>query len=139
MTATGSASARDTGPMRDVLRAGMSGVIVVLIMVVGSLVLWVGVPVGWLWIGSQIQAETDSLGAALGATMLGAIVTVVLLALGLGWLNQKHEELRAARGLDHPRTTTLEGVLVVTAGFALVGFTVWFLFFAGIGPTLAPR
>jgi hypothetical protein len=125
--------------MRDVLRAGVSGVIVLLIMVVGSFVLWLGVPLGWLWIGSQIQGETDSLGAALGATMLGATITIVLLAFGLGWLNVKHEELRAARGLEYHRTTTLEGVLVVTAGFAVVGFTIWFLFFAGIGPTLAPK
>jgi hypothetical protein len=125
--------------MRDLLRAGVSGVIVVLIMVVGSFVLWLGVPLGWLWIGSQVQGETDSIGAALGVTMLGAVVTIVLLAMGLGWLNRKHEELRAARGLEYHRTTTLEGVLVVTAGVAVVGFSVWFLFFAGIGPTVAPK
>ena len=33
-------------------------------MVVTSGVLWVGVPFGWLWVGSQVQAETDSLGVA---------------------------------------------------------------------------
>jgi hypothetical protein len=124
--------------MGDLLRAGASALLVVVIMVVGSLVLWVGVPVGWLWIGGQVQGSTDSLGAAIAVTMLGATATIIALAIGLSWLNAKHEELRAARGLELHSTTTLERVLVVTAAFAVVGFTIWFMFFAGIGPTVAP-
>jgi hypothetical protein len=126
-------------PMRDLLRAGTSAVIVVIIMVFGSLVLWIGVPLGWLWIGSQVQGSTDSVGSALGVAMGGAIVSIIGLALALGWLNRKHEELREARGLEHHKTTTLERVLVFTAGIAVVGFTIWFLGFAGPGPTLAPK
>ena len=48
--------------MRRALATGGSGVILILIMLGGGLVLWVGVPVGWLYIGSQIQASTGSLG-----------------------------------------------------------------------------
>jgi hypothetical protein len=33
----------------------------------------------------------------------------------------------------------LERVLVVAAAAALVGFTIWFLGFAGPGPSLAPQ
>jgi len=112
---------------------------VVVIMGVGSLVLWIAVPLGWLWIGSQIQGSTESLGAAIGVTMLGATITIILLAMGLGWLNRKHEELREARGLEYQDTSTLERVLVVTAGFVVVAFTAWFLLFAGVGPTIAPK
>jgi hypothetical protein len=126
-------------PMRDLLRTGASAVLVVIIMVVGSLVLWLGVPLGWLWIGAQVQGSTDSVGKAIGVAMGGAIVSIVLLAMALGWLNRKHEELRAARGLDYHQTTTLERVLVITAGLAVVGFTVWFFGFAGVGPTIAPK
>jgi hypothetical protein len=126
-------------PMRDVLRAGVSAVMVVVIMFVGSLVLWVGVPLAWLWIGAQVQGSTDSVGQAIGVAMGGALVSIVVLALGLGWLNRKHEELREARGLEYHRTTTLEAVLVVTAGIAVVGFTIWFLGFAGMGPSIAPK
>ena len=53
--------------MRELLRTGAGAVLVVLIMFIGSLVLWVGTPLLWLWIGSQIQGATSSLGAALGA------------------------------------------------------------------------
>lgn len=125
--------------MRDALRTGASGLMVLFIMVVGSLVLWVAVPAGWLWIGSQIQGSTGNIGTAIGAMMGGVVVSVVLLAMLLAWLNRKHEELREARGLPRSESSVLERVLVVTAGFAVVGFTIWFLGFAGPGPSLAPQ
>ena len=44
------------------LNYGASALLTALIMVGASLLLWIGVPAGWLWIGSQIQAESDSVG-----------------------------------------------------------------------------
>lgn len=125
--------------MRDALRTGASGLMVLFIMVVGSLVLWVGVPAGWLWVGSQIQGNTGNIGTALAAMMGGVVVSVVALAMLLAWLNRKHEEMREARGLPETESSVLERVLVVTAGIAVVGFTIWFLGFAGPGPSLAPQ
>lgn len=112
---------------------------VLFIMVFGSLVLWVGVPAGWLWVGSQIQGATGNIGTALGAMMGGVLVSVVILAAVLAWTNRKHEELRRARGLPASETSVLERVLVVTAAVAVVAFTIWFLGFAGPGPSLAPQ
>jgi hypothetical protein len=66
--------------MRDLLRTGAGAGLVVLIMFIGSLVLWIGTPVLWLWIGSQIQGATSSLGTALGTMFVGVIVTIALLA-----------------------------------------------------------
>lgn len=109
------------------------------IMVVGSLVLWAGVPAGWLWIGSQIQAETNDIGTALLVMFVGVLVSVVALAVFLAWLNRRHVELRVARGLPRPETSVLERVLIVTAAVAIVGFGIWFLVFAGPGPSLAPE
>ena len=57
--------------MRELLRTGAGAVLVVLIMFIGSLVLWIGTPLLWLWIGSQIQGATSSLGAALGTMFIG--------------------------------------------------------------------
>lgn len=125
--------------MRDALRTGASGLMVLFIMVVGSLVLWVAVPAGWLWVGSQIQGNTGNIGTALAAMMGGVVVSVVALAMLLAWLNRKHEEMREARGLPETESSVLERVLVVTAGIAVVGFTIWFLGFAGPGPSLAPQ
>lgn len=120
--------------MRDYLRASGSGVLLILIMFVGSLVLWVGVPLGWLYAGSQVQAATGSLGAALAAMMAGVIVSIAVLVMLLGWLNRKHVELREARGLDSHGQTALEGVMTVSASVAVVGFGLWFFLFSGSSP-----
>ena len=124
--------------MRDLLRAGASAVLVLVLMLGGSLVLWVGVPVGWLYLGSQVQAQTDSVGVALLVMFVGAIASVLAIAAALVWLNRKHVELRESRGLESYGSTVLEAVMVVSATVAVVGFVFWFLIVQGPGPTLAP-
>ena len=65
-------------------RGGARALLALAMMVIGSLVLWVGVPIGWLWIGSQIQAESGSVGAAIGVMLAGVVVSVLLLAALVG-------------------------------------------------------
>jgi hypothetical protein len=120
--------------MRNLLRAGSSAVLLLVMMFVGSLVLWVGVPLGWLYVGSQVQGATDSIGTALTVMMVGVLASIALLVPLLGWLNRKHIEMREARGLDSHGQTALEAVLVVSAGFALVLFGAWFFLFSGTSP-----
>ena len=103
-------------------------------MFLGSLVLWVGLPVGALFVGSHVQGATHSVGVALLAMAAAVLVGIVAIVPLLGFLNRKHMEVRAARGLDTLGQAPLEGVLVVSAGLALVGFGVWFFFFAGASP-----
>jgi hypothetical protein len=124
--------------MTDLLRAGGSALILVLLMLGGGLVVWVGVPLAWLYIGSQVQGATGSLGTALGATFVGSIVSIVAIVWALGWLNRKHVELRAARGLETHGQSALEAVMTVSAIVAVVGFCVWFFIIQGPGPALAP-
>lgn len=125
--------------MHRALNYGASAVLTGVIMVGASLLLWIGVPAGWLWIGSQIQGSTGSLGTAIGVMLLGAIVSIVALAWLLGRLSRLHEQLLDARGVERDGPALLEVVLVVTAAVALVGFAIWFFVFAGPGPELAPR
>jgi hypothetical protein len=120
--------------MRDLLRTGAGAALVVLIMFIGSLVLWIGTPLLWLWVGSQIQGATSSLGAALGTMFIGVIATIALLATILGKLSNVYRANCRARGLDDPGHFVLEGVLVVSAGFTIVAFVVWFFLFAGASP-----
>ena len=120
--------------MRDLLRTGTGAVLVVLIMLIGSLVLWVGAPLLWIWLGSQIEGATSSVGASIGAAFLGAVFTIVLVAGVLSKLSNVYRANQQARGLDDPGHFVLEVVLVVSAGLALVAFVVWFFFFAGAEP-----
>jgi hypothetical protein len=119
--------------MRDALRTSVGAVLVILIMVIGSLVLWVGTPLLWLWIGSQIQAHA-SLGAAVGATFIGAVLTIVLVAAVLAKLSNFYRANCMARGQADPGHVVLEVVLVVSASVSLVAFVIWFFFLAGAEP-----
>jgi hypothetical protein len=121
------------------LNLGASAVLTSVIMVGASLLLWIGVPAGWLWIGSQVQGSTGNVGTAIAVMLVGAIASIVAIAWVLGSLNRVHERLRAARGAESHGPPLLEVVLVVTAAIALVGFAIWFFVFAGPGPELAPR
>jgi heme/copper-type cytochrome/quinol oxidase subunit 2 len=124
--------------MRNLLRAGASGVLLLLMMLGAGLVLWIGVPVLWLYIGSQIQGSTGSIGTALGVMMVGVVVSILLIVPVLGWLNRKHLELREARGLETHGATALEAVMTVSVAIAVVAFCFWFFVIAGPGPSLAP-
>jgi hypothetical protein len=120
--------------MRDLLRTGASAAAVVLIMFIGSLVLWVGTPLLWLWVGSQIQGASGSLGAALGAMFVGVVITIGVVSSVLVWLSNTYRSNCVARGQPDPGHFVLEGVLVVSAGITIVAFGVWFFFFAGTSP-----
>ena len=120
--------------MRDLLRTGVGATLVLLIMVIGSLVLWVGTPLLWLWVGSQVQGATASLGTALGVSFIGVVATIMLLAGVLAKLSNVYQANRRARGLDDTGHYVLETVLVVSAGITLAAFVVWFFFFAGASP-----
>jgi hypothetical protein len=120
--------------MRDLLRTGAAATLVLLIMFIGSLVMWIGTPLLWLWVGSQIQGATSSLGTALGVSFIGVVATIALLAALLAKLSNVYQGNRRARGLEDTGHYVLEAVLVVSAGVTLAAFVVWFFFFAGASP-----
>lgn len=113
--------------------AGPASVLLVMIMLVGCLLLWIGVPVAWLWVGSQIQAAA-SLGTALMVTMAGAIITIIAIVLVLSWVNHKHAEMRARRHHRDEAQGALEPMLVISAGLAAILFAIWFFGFSGASP-----
>jgi hypothetical protein len=120
--------------VRDVLRTGIGATLVLLIMFIGSLVLWIGTPLLWLWVGSQVQGATSSLGTALGVSFIGVVATIMLLAGVLAKLSNVYQANRRARGLDDNGHYVLEAVLVVSAGLTLAAFVIWFFLFAGASP-----
>ena len=120
--------------MRALLRSGTGAVLVLSIMIIGSIVLWVGTPLLWLWVGSQVQGSTQSLGTALAVAFVGVIISVTLLASVLSRLSDIYRGNRMARGGEDPGHVVLEGVLVVSAGVTMAAFAIWFLFFAGAAP-----
>jgi membrane protein implicated in regulation of membrane protease activity len=125
--------------MRDLVRAGASGLLVLLMMLGAGLVLWIGVPLGWLYIGSQVQVASDSVGLAIAVMLAGVVVSIVAIVPLLGWLNRKHLQLQEARGHDTHGQTALDAVMTVSVLIAVLAFVVWFFVIEGPGPSLAPR
>ena len=115
------------------LFAGPASVALVLVMLAGCLFLWVGVPLAWLWIGSQVESSL-SLGTAMMVTMCGIVVTIIVVVIALGRLNRWHAELQERRNRRSRNTSALEVMLVSSAGIAIVGFGIWFFGFAGASP-----
>ena len=119
--------------LRSIALAAESATLLVVIMFFGSLVLWIGVPVAWLWIGSRLE-PSSGLATAVGVMMIGMLLTIALLVTILAWVNRKHVEIQEARGSFGDGPTVLELVLVSSAVVAVLGFGVWFFGFSGSSP-----
>jgi heme/copper-type cytochrome/quinol oxidase subunit 2 len=113
--------------------SGPASTALVLLMLAGCLFLWIGVPLGWLWIGSQVQSSA-SLGTAMMVTMLGITGTVLAVVIVLSWLNRRHAELQERRNRPLGPSSALEVILVSSAVIAVVLFGIWFFGFAGASP-----
>ncbi len=99
---------------------------------------WGPQPLGWIWIGSQVDYATESvfLGIVVAfAGLIGSLIVTLAVATRLDHLWQL---LRRAAGHDQ-RDGVLGRIFMVTAIVAAVGFTVWFLLLEGPGSSLAPR
>jgi hypothetical protein len=122
-------------------------VLLVLMMAVGSVVLWIGIPVGWVWIASRtVKTSQPSFGPYL-LVLCATPVSMWLWGRLLFRLNdlysrltgQTHEvraqlpwhrSMRGERTVSRP-TTVLDMVMIVSVSIALLAFGIWFFFFAG--------
>ena len=118
------------GPTR---RLGIASGALVALMLLGCLLLWIGIPLAWLWIGSQVESSS-SLGTGLAVAMLGITVSIAATVIALSWLNRRHVELQERRNRPSGGSSALEVILVSSAGIAIVLFGVWFFGFAGASP-----
>ena len=126
---------------------GLAKGALIALMAVGSIFLWIGIPVGWLWIGSQVQSDSGqaSFGLYLGI-LLGIIVSMVAMGKLLQGLNGVYGRLtgseivrvrlpwhRSLRGEQEgrPPRQILDVVMVISVMAAGFVFLVWFFFFAG--------
>jgi hypothetical protein len=122
-------------------------VALVVLMAIGSVLMWLGVPLGLVYAASKIASSSSpSLGPYL-LVLLGLPVGMALVGKGLGALDRRHQALtgtadptrRSApwmRSMRGERTSTrrsgvLDRVMIVSVAVALVAFAVWFFAFAG--------
>jgi hypothetical protein len=117
------------------------------LMAVGSIVLWLGIPVGWIYLASKLVSSSQPTMGPYILVLVGIPVSMVIVGKLLSKLNRVYGELtgttptvrvqlpwqksmRGERGSGHPRTI-LDVVMVFSVSLALLCFGVWFFVFAG--------
>ena len=119
------------------LNYGASAVLTGVIMVGASLLLWIGVPAGWLWVGSQVQYWTGFVTAGITTIMVGCVASLFLTLALAKRLDYSWKLVRRAAGYEQQRGA-LERIFVLSVGIAVVGFSIWFFLIHGPGSSLVP-
>jgi hypothetical protein len=126
----------------------LAALALIAVMVVGSLTLWLAVPLAWLWVASKLNQSLDPSFGAYVAVAIGIPATMLVLFTLLRRVDAAHRTLtgtateavpapppwrrsmRDARDIRTP-TSALDVILVATAIAAGLVLLVWFAFFAG--------
>jgi hypothetical protein len=121
--------------------------LLILAMAMGSIVLWLGIPIGWLYLASRIaKSSQPSMGPYL-LVLVGIPASMVVVGKLLSRLNRTYgavtgapprartqpawmKSLRGERDGGRQRTV-LDVVMVWSVALALVCFAIWFFVFAG--------
>jgi hypothetical protein len=118
-------------------------------MAIDAVAMWTVVPLGWLWIGSQIQGSLEPSLRSYGAVVVGVLATMAAMAWLLQRLNRMYEHingqasagnhrhdppvwLRSMRGERsvERQWTVADRVMIASVLLAVCGDAVWFFFFA---------
>ncbi|GAC1437491.1 MAG: hypothetical protein NVSMB51_11610 [Solirubrobacteraceae bacterium] len=134
-------------PVQPTLLRRTAAALLVAVMVLGGFVLWLGVPVLWLWVASQLASGTAP---TIGPYLLVAFaipISMVAMARLLRQVDLWHSRLinrdtnvrvqmpwmKSLRGERETKrhTTVLDTIMLGTAICAVVAMGVWFLVAAG--------
>jgi hypothetical protein len=120
----------------------------ILLMAAGSVFLWIGIPVGWLYLASRmVNTSQPTLGPYL-LVIFGIPVTMVIVGKLLFKLDGVYQQvtgqrsevqfraawlksMRGERGGSGRRLTVLEMTMVISVSIAVTAFGIWFFLFAG--------
>lgn len=123
-------------------------IVLVLLMAAGSVVMWIGLPLGLIWLASVL---TDSSQPSMGPYLLilvGLPVGMFAIGKALGALDRAHghltgriddgpqraawlQSMRDERGPRRRQRSVLDTVMIVSVLLAIVVGGIWFLAFAG--------
>jgi hypothetical protein len=118
----------------------------VALMAIGSVVMWIGVPLGLIYLASQLaDTPNPSMGPYL-LVLIGLPIGMAVIGKGLGALNRAHIRLTGAetdayrpgwtRSMRGERTVNRRGgildrVMIISVALAGIAFAVWFFGFSG--------
>ena len=100
--------------------------------------LWGPQPIGWMWVGSQVDYASGSLFLGIVSAFVGMVATLFVTVAFARRVDHAWKLVRRAAGYEQ-KSGALERIFIITAGIAVVGFAFWFLIIAGPGPQVAPK
>jgi hypothetical protein len=123
-----------------------AAILLVVLMALGSVVMWLGVPLGLIYLASKLaDTPNPSMGPYL-VVLIGLPIGMALVGKGLGALNRAHirltgtevddyrpgwtRSMRGERQVER-RGGVLDRVMIVSVAVAALAFAVWFFGFAG--------
>lgn len=127
------------------LRHGLSVTATRIAVIALGIVVGVGVPAGWIWIGSQVQDSTAPSWTALAVVHVGLIFTLLLIAGFFSFFvdrskARKRERADWMRGMTEERRRDsisdvhpLELIIFFAVFVDIIVFLVWFFAFADPG------
>jgi hypothetical protein len=95
--------------------------------VIGCLLIWIAIPVGWMWIAARVYEATLSIAADLAVALGGFIATTAFAMSALNRIDRVWVQMRRRAGHEQ-REGALTRIVVVTAGVGFAAFYVWFHF-----------
>jgi hypothetical protein len=121
--------------------------LLIALMAIFSVVLWLGIPIGWLYLASRIAKSSQPSMGPYVLVLVGIPASMVVVGKLLSRLNRTYgavtgapaaartrsawmKSLRGERDSGRQRTM-LDVVMVWSVAVALVCFAVWFFVFAG--------
>jgi hypothetical protein len=99
---------------------------------------WGPLPVGWLWVGSQIDYHTGSVSFGILCAFVGLLGTLLVGLSIMRRLDQAWILIRRAAGHDQ-RSGVLVRIFAITAVIGAISFTVWLVLIGGLGSNLVPK
>ena len=130
-------------------RAGrnLAATFLVLLMVLAALSMWTAIPLGWVWVGSQVSEGQAPSGGPYMVVLIGVVTSILIMSWVIGRLNRAYVHLtgertvgpirprwlKSLRDSEAPRgyPTVLETVIVASVVLAIVSMTAWFFIAAG--------
>jgi hypothetical protein len=124
----------------------------VVLMIAGSAIMWIGLPVLWLWIGSRMQHGLTPSAGPYFVIAVGLPTTMIIVAKCLRILDRAFarvsgfdpekrqiplpwaKSMRDARGSGR-RLSVLDIIMLVSVLLAGVALGIWVAFFAGAPPS----
>jgi hypothetical protein len=121
--------------------------VLVLLMALGSVVMWIGVPLGLIYLASRIAGSSNPSAGPYVLVLVGLPIGMAIVGKCLGVLDRAHARLTGRtddtrrpaawmRSMRAERGSTrgggvLDRVMIASVALAILAFGIWFFGFAG--------